>query len=360
MLDYVGTGSGGQLRIVLINNRREERDNLVRLLTQRDFEVEAFGDEAAGLAAISRSPPQIIVFGAAAEGTPDFVRRMKVADHSGQAYFITLYDGSVPSKELPTILAAGVHDFMRRPLLESEFVERVKAPGRVIRWAQALNKPATLDFSAMVDARNLRAWRNLGELIVEDLGTMIGQTLTLNDGMPNDFQGNGQVATVAMFVVADNLELRVSIVAEPKTLAWLRSNVLGSPTIGDEATADALREMANTVSGCLKRAALAEGVSIAAGLPVNGSLPAVGADVRARTLELHGDCRFVLLGEMLPRESQRMRAAALLDGMLLTQDVRAESGVLLMPAGSRLTETTVNKLVQLIGPHTPVDVCLAS
>lgn len=348
------------MRIVLVNNRREERDNLARLLTQRDFEVEAFADEAPALLAIARQPPQIIVFGAAAEGTPDFVRRMRSADHSGHAYFITIYDGSVPSKELPTILAAGVHDFMRRPLLESEFVERVKAPGRVIRWAQALNTPAALDFSAMVDARNLRAWRNLGELIVDDLGTMLGHTLTLNEGGPNDFQRQGQVATIPLFVVADNLELRVSLVADPRTLSWLRVNLFGNPSIGDEATADALREMANTTGGCLKRAALAEGVSIAAGLPFNADLPALTTETRLRTLALDGECGFVLVAEMHQRPNQRVRAAALLEGMVLTQDVRTETGVLLMPAGSRLTDTTVAKLTQLIGPNTHVDVCTAA
>jgi DNA-binding response OmpR family regulator len=348
------------LRIVLVNNRREERENLVRLLTQRDFQVEAFGDEAAALLAIASQPPQIIVFGAAAEGTPDFVRRMKAADHSGQAYFITLYDGSLPSKELPTVLAAGVHDFMRRPLLEAEFVERVKAPGRVIRWAQALNKPAALDFSSMVDARNLRAWRNLGELIVDDLGTMIGQSLTLTDSAPKDFEPRGQVATIRMFVVADNLELKASIIAEPKTLAWVRTNLFGSPTVGEEVTADALREMANVVGGCLKRMAVAEGVSVAAGLPFNGPFPAAGTEVRYRTLQLDDDCRFVLATEMIHRESQRVRAAALTEGLVLTQDVKTETGVLLMPAGSRLTDTTVTKLTQLLGPHTHVDVCSAA
>ncbi len=124
----------------------------------------------------------------------------------------------------------------------------------------------------MVDARNLRAWRHLGELIVEDLGTMIGHTLTLIEGDPEDLKPQGQVATIPLFVVADNLELRVSLIAEPKTLTWLRANLFGNPNIGDEATADALREMANTTGGCLKRAALAEGVAMAAGLPFNAGL----------------------------------------------------------------------------------------
>jgi hypothetical protein len=87
--------------------------------------VEAAADEHAALAAIVRESAQVIVFSVPAKGGPDLVRRLKGADCSGQAYLLAVFDSGPTGKDIQNIIAAGAHDFLRRPVLDAD--QRVPA-----------------------------------------------------------------------------------------------------------------------------------------------------------------------------------------------------------------------------------------
>jgi DNA-binding response OmpR family regulator len=347
------------LRVLVYNDKRSERESMVRALPQESYRVEAVADERAALAAIMRDPPHVIVFVVPAKGGPDLARRLKSADSSGQAYLLAVFEAAPSGKDIASLIGAGVNDFVRRPVVDAELVERVKAPGRLIRWAQAVLKPAAFDFSGTLDLSALRAWKNLGALVAEDLAQIAGQPFGVSEGWPEHF-GNGlPSATIPMSLAGDELELRVSIVVDSATLKWLREIVLADPGAGKDATDDALREFANTAGGAIKRAVLCESVTLTTGIPINDSTVCLPGKHQCWTLTLDEGACIAVVAEIRKRENQRVPASKLAEGMVLAHDVRSEGGVLLVPAGSRLTGTSAAKLAAMLGPKFFLEVAQA-
>ena len=347
------------MRILLLNDKRTEREAMTRALPPDPYRVEAVGDEQAAVAAVVRESPQVIVFSVPAKGGPDLVRRLKGADASGQAYLLAVFEPTPSAKDIQGILAAGAHDFMRRPVLDAELLERVKAPTRLIRWAQSVAQPAVFDFSTALDVSQLRAWKSLGSLVAEDLEQIAGQPFTVSAGAPKTFTQGIRSATIPMSLAGDQLEVRVSIVVDSTTLNWLKTAVLGDPSANEEATNDALREFANTAGGAIKRAALCENVILTTGLPLNEQTPPFPSNHPCWTLALDGGGCIVVVGEIRKRENQRVLASNLTEGMVLAHDVRNEGGILLVPAGSRLTGTSAAKLAKMLGPKFYLEVAPA-
>ena len=118
--------------------------------------VEAVADPKAALEAIARLSPQVVVVGVPEQGGAALVRTIRGAA-AGQAYIVAVLDGTGGGRDISPILAAGATDFLRRPVVEAELVERVLAPKRLIKWANAVTRPAVFDLSSPVDVTRWRA-----------------------------------------------------------------------------------------------------------------------------------------------------------------------------------------------------------
>lgn len=340
------------MRIVVLNERKPERDALLRALASAKYQAEGVGDEAAALAAITREPPQIIVFSVPSRGSPDLVRRLKGADASGQTYLLAVFENTASSKDLSSTVEAGAHDFLRRPVVDTEFLERIKAPGRLVRWAKSLATPAAFDLAAPVNISGMQAWSALGDLVAGDLSEMAGCPLSVSRGWPKSFVHQLRGATIPMSLAGEQLEVRVSVVADATGLRWIKANLLGDPNATADAADDALRELANTAGGALKRAALAENIALTTGIPGTDN-PAPPPEQHAcwtLALDADGSC-LAVVGEIRQRTNQRVPASQLSEGMIIAHDVRNEGGILLVPAGARLTGTTAAKLSKMLGPR---------
>lgn len=349
------------MRVILLNERRAERDAMVRALPQDIYRVEAMGDEAAALAAIAREAPQVVVFSVPAKGGQDLARRLRGSENAAEAYLLAIIEPTPASKELSTLINAGVHDFMRRPFGDAELLERVKAPERLLRWSRSVSRPCAFDFSEKLDVASLRSWRGLGPLVAEDLAQMAGSPFGVAPGYPAHLAAGALSASIPMSLAGDQLELRLSIVADPAALAWIRETLLGDPAANDEATRDALRELTNTAGGALKRAALAESVTLTTGLPGNDSAVRFPGKHACWSLTLEGrDGCLAVVGEIRNRSNERISAAQLTEGMVLAHDIRNEGGILLVPAGSRLTATSANRLSAMLGPRYFLEVAPAA
>lgn len=338
------------MRIVLLDDKKLERDAMMRAFATAKYNTEGVAEESAALAAITRDPPQVVVFSVPSKGGVDLVRRLKGADTSGQMYILALFDAAPTSRDLAAVLEAGAHDFVRRPLVDVELLERLKAPGRLVRWARSLARPAAFDLSAPLQVSRLKAWANLGELVSGDLSEMAGQAFSLNKAWPATFERDLRGATIQMSLAGEQLELRVSIVVNEAALSWMKSTLLGDANATSEAADDALRELANTAGGALKRAALAENVSLTTGIPSTErfTIPS-GASLCWSLLSSTGECCLAVVGEARQRSNERVKASELSEGMVLAHDVRNEGGILLAPAGSRLTGTSAARLAKLLG-----------
>lgn len=345
------------MRILLFNDKRVERDAMFRALPSDTYRVESVADEPSAIAAISRESPQMIIFAAPPKGAPDLARRLAAADSSGQAYMLAVLDTTPPHKTITSLMAAGVHDVIRRPLIDEELLERVKAPGRLMRWTRSVLKPAVFDFSAELDITRLSAWQGLGSLVAEDLQQVVGLQFAVQSGWPEHFGSNVYGATIPMSLAGDELELRVSVVVDESTAKWLCESLLGDPSLDPAVRDDALREFANTAGGAVKRAALCDSVTLTTGLPVNERISAFQGEHCSWTLSAdQGRIRFAVVGEIRRRINQRVAASTLSEGMVLAHDLRSEGGLLLAPAGSRLTSSTAAKLARLLGPKVFLEV----
>ena len=124
---------------------------------------------------------------------------------------------------------------------------------------------------------------------------------------------------------------------------------------------DALRELANTAGGALKRAALGEGITLTTGIPRDDTAGRFPDKHACYTLKLAGDTGcLAVVGEIRTRSNERISAAQLAEGMILAHDIRSEGGVLIVPAGSRLTATSANRLAAMLGPRYFLEVAPAA
>jgi DNA-binding response OmpR family regulator len=349
------------MRVVLVNDKHAERDAMVRVLKLASCSVEPFGDANGAIAAIGRESPQVVVMAVPDTGFGELIRRIRGAD-AGHAYLLAILDVTPGGRDIAAVLAAGAHDFIRRPLVDAELVARVKAPTRLLKWAQSATKPTTFDFSTAVDIGRLRVWQGMGAIVAEDLSQVLGQPLELSKGWPRRFAAGTRGATIAMSLASEQTEARVSIVIDPPTSAWLGAALLGDAKAGDSAIDDALRELANTAGGAVKRAALPENVTLTTGIPINDNAPRSDGDgVQCWTATAEGGkAYFAIVGEIRKRENQRVPASQLREGMVLVNDLRSESGALLVTAGSRLTSTTAMRLAQMLGERFVVEVACAA
>jgi len=348
------------VRVLVVNDRRSERDNLLKALPQGAYRVEAVPDESSAIVAMTREAPQVIVVAPPSKGGEELVRRLRSFDASGQAYLVTILDGAASHKDLCGLLDAGANDFLRRPVFDAEFLERVKAPTRLLRWVKGVAKPTAFDFSAPADLSRLHAWQHLGPTVAADLGLLAGQTFTVAPGSPAALAAGLRCATIPMSLAGDQLEVRVSIAADATGLAWLRAAVLGDPGASEAMTDDVLRELANTAGGALKRSALGENVTLTTGIPASEQL-AIMPSQNVWTLSLpDGSASIAVVGVIQSKENQRVLATNLSEGMVIVHDVRNAGGLLLVPAGSRLTSSTAAKLAKVLGPKFFLEVAPAA
>jgi DNA-binding response OmpR family regulator len=350
------------MRVVLINDKCDERDAMVRVLQQASCTVEPFDGANGAMAAIGRESPHVIVLAIPGSGFLELIRRIRGADAPGTAYFLAVLDATAGGREIPAILDAGVHDFLRRPWLDLELVARVKAPTRLIQWARSAGKRIALDFSTAVDVGRLRVWQDMGAVIAEDLSQVLRQPLEMSKGWPRRFGPGVRGATIAMSLASDRTEVRVSIVIDPPTGTWLGATVLGDPKAAEATIDDVLREFANIAGGAVKRAALPESVTLTTGLPINDNAPRCQGDgVQCWTATADGGKACIaIVGEIRKRENQRVSASRLREGMVVVNDLRTESGALLVTAGSRLTSTTATRIAQMLGERFFVEVAYAA
>jgi hypothetical protein len=152
------------------------------------------------------------------------------------------------------------------------------------------------------------------------------------------------VAEARLTEPAHHLELTLSIVVETASMKRLALHLLEDEEL--EGAQALVLEIANILAGALKTSFTASGLTFTLGLP------AVESFARAR---LHFDdsprhARVALATEgssieVWLRASGRrhtlLPGRALREGLVVIEDVRDEAGVLLAPAGSRLTQTSV-------------------
>lgn len=308
-------------------------------------------------AEIRRQPPDVLVIDLPGSGGPDLVRRLRAADPSGLMYVISVVGEHLPARASTSALASGSHDVLCAPYTTQELCARIDVHRRLRGWVTSKGTPALKP--PRTELVELRAWDFLGDVIADDLEAMFGRPLEIDQRWLPDSESL-QLATIAMSLAAEQLELCISIVADTGSRTWLGQALLGDPAAPDDALDDVMREMANVAGGALKRAALIEGPVLSTGIPVDGrSLPGRESGARCWTIRLENENMVGVIGEVRRRAIRRIPAVRLREGMIIVTDVRSRAGALLLASGTRLTSTSAERLSALLDDGTLVDVTAA-
>jgi CheY-like chemotaxis protein len=311
-------------------------------------------DRAAILAEIDGRSPEVLLLDwalpASDQGT--LVREIRSRQGHPHLYIIATMPHA-PQARAAEAYKAAVDDVMYKGADRDELLGRVEAPARIRCWSQSPGSTA-LDFGEIYDVSRLRVWKDLEGMLSSEVGGMLGQRLRA--GRIGTVSAVMHAAEIALSLPAEKLEVRITVGTDKVSGKALSRLLLGAdydPT----ALADILREVANTAAGAFKRAALVDGVSFTIGLPVNRPPFEVGAP-RSLAWAAKSDDGFGIRFLVTPfhRGPQRLYARELAEGQVLVHDVKCPAGVVLMAAGTALSQRTIERLQILVRPDRLLDV----
>jgi len=348
------------MRVLVVADSKLEREALARILQAAAHRVELVSEAKAAVAAFTREAAQVLLSVGSSTMAIDLLRKIRAVQGTDYPYFVALLEKATAS-EIATLYAAGVDDFMRKPLLQEEFIGRIDAPRRIRTYATALLASSARDWSSAVDVRGTHAFRETASIVASDLAEIVGESLAVVEGAPKDPRSPAlRCASIPMSMATDGLELRVSVIADRTALCAIGKVVMGED-LDEGAQRDLLRELANTAGGAIKRAYATDGVTLTTGLPVDGAAPVPDDATRwwiARAKE--AGATIGLACELRERKNERVPAAHLREGMVITADLRNESGALLVAAGTRLTATSAGRVGRALGDRFLVQVLSAA
>src|SRR3981081_2882067 len=110
------------MRVMGLCDKRPEREGSGRSLQRSCLTGDGVADSKAAVAAIAREAPAVLVLSWPASGGADLVRLLRGADASGQMYLVALLEATPAGRDIAQALAAGVHDILRRPIVDVELV----------------------------------------------------------------------------------------------------------------------------------------------------------------------------------------------------------------------------------------------
>lgn len=194
-------------------------------------------------------------------------------------------------------------------------------------------------------------------IVAHELGELIGASLHQSSNPKKCTLTNTSV--ISLTLATDHLQVQLGIGVDQHTRDHLAEVLLGGDSTL-EAICDALREMANTAGGAIRRAALDDGMSFAMGLPSNDNV--FQSEKRRRSFAIT-DANGLYLECVMTMSANvptRVNVSELREGMVIMTDIVDESGEVIVPAGSSLTETTAERISTLLGRDSQVEICLAS
>jgi len=263
-------------------------------------------------------------------------------------YLVAVVKENPTSTDYQHAYGAGADDVMRSGAPRDEIAGRTAALARIRAWTA----PAATIASRL---EKFEMWSRLDAIVAGEIGELLGLPVKPS-ATPS-----GQLVMAAelpLTLTSEKIQLRLGFGIDEVTLVMLQAGLLAGDT-SPEAAADALREIANTAGGVLKRVAMAAGLELTIGLPVNKSLAAndqVAGEHRAWTLEAATGMQLACTATAIASVPKIVGARDLKEGMVLATDVRNPNGVLIAPAGTNLTTTTVEQLARLLGAHATVEV----
>jgi two-component system phosphate regulon response regulator PhoB len=360
-------GRCAPLRVHVVDDSRNDALLAQRCLAAAGYEVRVDNDPEAGLAKIVRDQPDVVIVDWIKPKLTglELAERIRMEEERIGHTYIVMLTSRVSPTDVSRAFAAGVDDYVRKPFVREELLARVAGVQRlksVVR--QAIQRAQRTWTQNPILA--LSAWKNIDSIVASELADMT--TLPLSHLRKGPGPRPPQLCAKVMFSLAqERAEVPLIIGIDAQSLSAISSAMLGEPEFNEETLREIVLEMSNVLGGAFKRKAVDEGVVFATGLPrevpiadVRGSLDEC-EDARHWCVSTEGDEVVVEVWSGARRRENRMvRVADLVEGMVLASDVLNPAGVLLLPAGARLTETTAERARALLNPAFVIEVAAAA
>jgi len=248
-----------------------------------------------------------------------------------------------------TAFGAGADDVMRVNGPKDEILGRANAPARIRSWA--LPAPP-------LGARLAKypLWEKLEQIVGAELGEMLTTQMSIGSYAAGETLA---AAELPLTLPDEQIHIRIGFGVDAGSLAILQQTLLGGDT-SIEGAADALREMANVAGGAIKRAALKQGIELTIGLPTSRNVMGDPGERRAWNLDglsgISAGMRVACVAIASASQPKMVVTKDLREGMVIARDVRNQMGMLIVPAGTNLTRTTVEQLGRLLDATATLEV----
>lgn len=206
------------------------------------------------------------------------------------------------------------------------------------------------DILALLAGPHIKLWSDIERIVARELGELLGTALHCAPGEMREF-----VHTSSIPLTSNLVSLQIGLGIDQRSEGQLGDRILGGD-VSEEAVRDALREMANTAGGAIRRAALEDGMSFAVGLPSNDNPFGDGVRCRAFTIGDGNGLQLECMIAVTTNVTAHVPARHLDEGMVLAQHVHAADGRIVHPRGTLLTSTTAIDIRELVGEAATIEV----
>ncbi|MEN0065164.1 MAG: hypothetical protein AAGA48_23675 [Myxococcota bacterium] len=334
------------MKLVLIDRQSSEGPRLGRILTALGHHVQRVDDEDALVQSLTPDAPDVVIAVLPDPYIEEWLPWLDgVESHVYRIAALRMMHGDAVARAWD----CGMDDLFAWGASPEEVVGRIEAITRIRRWAYTLGD--VLDrqpFSLSM----LGSEAELAESVAHELSALAGEMKAQPAGA-QALGDEGMAAEVLLSLPDQHLALRFGLFVADSMSRPFGTAVFGEPET-HELRIDALKEMANTVGGALKRQSLRHGMTFAMGLPREAKAPPAAVDWSGWLQ--HDTFSLFAWAKVVGARPRRLAVGALREGMVLVQRVLGINGRLIAGVGTVLTQRTVDKLAKHVCESTLVQV----
>ena len=255
--------------------------------------------------------------------------------------------------DLARFYDAGADGDLVLPCSAQLLTARMRAIARLTRRRDGRREP--LDIA-------VRATRDAAAQIEVTTHQLLGLPVTVDDG-ETPARPFAHAAAVLLMSAPAALEMRIAVAGDLESTRALATHAFGAAA-SDALVMDLLKELANVLMGTVKTSLSAADLSFSSGVPSALEVdhmrnpPATYTHRQTFILGIEG-AQLVVQLALRTKLHRLVLPRDLREGMVLARDLRNERAVLLLPAGTRLSQHLLEKAGPSLPPSAHVEVLVA-
>lgn len=256
---------------------------------------------------------------------------------------------------------AGASDHAPAPCDPAELTARIRAASRAGEVC-ATSGGATRAREQLRPITTSASWQHIQQPVGASLGMALGEAFPVAVAPSAPAPDDGLAATITLAEPERGVEVGVGIAVCPRGAVACATRMFGEPMDDPAVLADLVGELSNIVSGAVKDALSRDGLSLVARTPRRQRARDYEAswlafdEHRVLLVDLGEGALAVRVG-LRWRGTCRVRTCALLENMVVAEDVLTTAGALVVARGTRLTSSMAERIARFV-PRAEIAVCL--